>query len=144
LLDGLLSHADPLNHTDPEWLGFQGDDLEATIDLQQLRRIDRVSLHCMQQVSVGIFLPTRVDVYVSKDGSSFHHITTLVSDIDVQKAGPLDYTFTDQGIDTQAHFLKIVAQNVGTIPNWHKAKGAKAWLFADEVLVNLLPESAVP
>jgi hypothetical protein len=144
LLDGLLSHANHLNHTDPEWLGFQGHDLEATIDLQQLRRINRVSLHCMQQVSVGIFLPKRVDVYVSDNGSDFRLVTTLVSDIDAHEAGPLNHLFTAKAVGQQARFLRIVAHNVGSIPGWHRAKGAKAWLFADEILVNAQPESETP
>ncbi|NQV34955.1 MAG: hypothetical protein HQ515_19830, partial [Phycisphaeraceae bacterium] len=136
LLDGLLSHADRLNHTNPEWLGFQGDDLGATIDLQEVRPIHNVSLHCMQQVSVGIFLPTQVEVYVSKNGDNFQRMTTLASDIDVRKAGPLAYTFTAKEINREARFLKIVARNMGTIPNWHRSKGAKAWLFVDEILIN--------
>ena len=136
LVDGLLDNTHHLNHTDPEWLGFQDHDLEATIDLQQVHPINSVSLHCMQQVSVGIFLPTQVDVYVSEDGIDFQRITTVTSDIDVHEAGPLDHAFQAKGIDTAARFLKIVAKNLGTVPDWHRARGAKAWLFVDEILVN--------
>jgi len=144
LLDGLLASSDYLSHTDPEWLGFHGDDLEATIDLQRVRRVNSVSLHCMQQVSVGIFLPTQVDMYVSRDRVDFRHITTLVSDIDVHEAGPIDHLFTIQAGAQQARFVKIVARSISTIPDWHRARGAKAWLFADEILINSHFGSAVP
>ncbi len=144
LIDGLLSKTDHLNHTDPEWLGFHGNDLQATIDLKQLQLINRVSLHCMQQVPVGIFLPAQVEVYVSENGIDFQRITTLASGISVHEAGPLEYTFTTEQINRQTRFLKIVAKNMGTIPDWHQASGKKAWLFADEILVNAMAKSTTP
>ena len=136
LLDGLLANPDHLNHADSEWLGFHGEDLVATIDLQQPRRIDRISLHCLQQVSLGIFLPAQVEVHVSEDGVVFHRVASLASDLDLHEAGPLDYTFTAKAVDRTARFVKITARNIGVIPAWHHAQGAKAWLFADEILID--------
>ena len=31
--------------------------------------------------------------------------------------------------------VRVVARNVGTIPDWHPAGGEKAWLFVDEIAV---------
>ena len=66
------------------------------------------------------------------------------SDIDVHEAGPIAHLFTAKAIDQQARYLRIVARNMGTIPDWHRAKGAKAWLFADEIRINARPKSAAP
>jgi hypothetical protein len=33
-------------------------------------------------------------------------------------------------------YIKIVAKPLPKLPGWHAAKGQKAWLFADEILVN--------
>ena len=39
-------------------------------------------------------------------------------------------------LDTQGRYIRVHAENVGEIPDWHRATGRRAWLFADEILVN--------
>ena len=36
----------------------------------------------------------------------------------------------------EARYIRVNATSLGTIPDWHSAKGRKAWLFVDEILVN--------
>ena len=33
-------------------------------------------------------------------------------------------------------FLKIVAKNYGTLPEWHDGRGGKAFIFIDEIEMN--------
>jgi hypothetical protein len=33
-------------------------------------------------------------------------------------------------------YLKIIGNPVSKLPRWHPGKGEKAWIFADEILVN--------
>ncbi|MCK7477155.1 MAG: hypothetical protein M0C28_06325 [Candidatus Moduliflexus flocculans] len=34
-----------------------------------------------------------------------------------------------------ARFVRVLASSVGTVPDWHYGAGGKAWLFADEIIV---------
>jgi hypothetical protein len=34
-----------------------------------------------------------------------------------------------------ARYLKVSAKNIGICPSWHKGAGEKAWIFADEIVV---------
>jgi hexosaminidase len=36
---------------------------------------------------------------------------------------------------TKARYIRVTAANIGTCPPGHKAAGAKAWLFIDEIMV---------
>jgi len=36
----------------------------------------------------------------------------------------------------KARFIRVIAVNIKTCPEWHVGKGSKAWVFADEVVVN--------
>ena len=37
--------------------------------------------------------------------------------------------------NVQARYVRVVAKNIGTIPDWHPGAGGKAWIFADEIIV---------
>ena len=51
----------------------------------------------------------------------------------------LDYTiqvddFVLNTSPVKAKFVKVVAKNFGTIPEWHLGAGGKAFIFIDEIL----------
>jgi len=35
-----------------------------------------------------------------------------------------------------ARYIKVVAKNMKTAPDWHHAAGLPSWIFTDEILVN--------
>ena len=35
----------------------------------------------------------------------------------------------------QGRFVKIVAENMGNCPDWHRGKGGRSWIFVDEIEV---------
>ena len=37
----------------------------------------------------------------------------------------------------KARYLRLVATNVGRCPDWHPGAGEKAWIFADEIEIDL-------
>jgi hypothetical protein len=34
-----------------------------------------------------------------------------------------------------ATHIRVVAKNIGTCPDWHQGAGGKAWIFADEIII---------
>lgn len=131
LVDGRFGSQD---HMDPMWLGFSGDDLDATIDLGEPAEIARVKVDCLQNQGSWIFLPRSVEVSVSADGASWRDLAPVelppvrdperrVRLLEVPVAG------------SPVRYVRVVARNHGPLPSWHAAPGEAAWLFVDEVVI---------
>jgi len=116
------------------WQGFQGQDFEAVIDLGKRKRFRRVGAGFYQDIRSWIWLPTSLEVYVSNDGINFSklgeidHLETTNGEHHLQR----DLILKKRG---RARFVKLVARNFGTIPDWHLGVGGEAYIFVDEIWV---------
>jgi len=133
LTDGLVGPAD---HAGPEWLGFWGIDMDATVDLGASTEISRLALRCLQSTSVGILLPKRVEFAVSDDGKQYRVLKTVEPGVSPREPGPLVSLLAAEGLQAKARYVRVRAASVGTLPDWLIKQPTKAWLFADEVLLN--------
>ena len=80
-------------------------------------------------------MPTEVEYYVSQDGKEYEFVGKVKNRVD-----PKDYTiqvddFVLNTSPVKAKFVKVVAKNFGTIPEWHLGAGGKAFIFIDEIWV---------
>lgn len=129
LVNGIYSDKG-LSYTD--WLGWVGDNLEATIDLGQKQSVSTVKVHTLEQNGSWIYLPSAVRVLVSDDGKTYRTINRSASfEKDNLTMGFLTVTFPA----TSARYVKVIATNYGLIPDGKPGAGNKAWLFADEIQV---------
>lgn len=133
LIDGKMGFAD---HRDLNWHGFEGDNLEAVIDLGESVLIKNIGASFLQSVNVGIFLPKRIDFSISDDGKTFKSLETIQQTDDSQDTTPYIHKFVKEDLNIKARYIKICADNQGVVPQWHSAKGQKAWMFIDEIFVN--------
>ena len=117
------------------WQGYWEHDLDATIDLGTATPIQSISTRYLQQTQIGIFLPSSVEVAVSERGRRFRVVATLTHDVPQQRKGPLTEAFAAKVQGTKARYIRVRAKSLGKIPPWHHAKGKKAWLFVDEIVV---------
>ncbi len=130
LVDGNLASEDFL---DNRWLGFEGVNLEATIDLQQSKFVKSVGISTLQNQPAWIFFPQKIDVAVSKDGQ---HFKTVAVKTTSPKASPeIEIKVFEMPIHQEVRFLKVYLQSVGQCPNWHPGAGGKTWIFVDEIIV---------
>ncbi len=141
LTDGATGGDD---YRSPAWLGFEGQDMTATLDFGHPIRITELQARFLQFVPAGIFLPTRVEFAVGDHLDSMRVVQKVDSDVPLRKEGPLVRALTATNLNLRARFVQIRATNVGTIPDWHRAAGAKAWLFIDEIMVNPETKSTAP
>ncbi|HEY9167585.1 MAG TPA: GH92 family glycosyl hydrolase [Candidatus Kryptonia bacterium] len=123
------------NYQTGEWQGFEGTDLDVTIDLTKEKKIDELSTGFLQDTDVWIFLPEYVDYFVSSDGINFTKVSEVRNDVDSQKEGSLVKHFDAKFNGTEAKYVRVLAKNIGVCPPWHKGAGGKAWLFVDEVTI---------
>lgn len=120
LTDGYLARSS--DFMNPEWLGIETKNLEATIDLEQPTDLRRVGAHFLQQVRGGIYIPPRMEVFVSDDGQRFRSVATMDHAPDAGVA--FHRTLAVELRDVRARYVKLIARSGGP------------WLFVDEVFVN--------
>jgi hexosaminidase len=132
LVDGLKGTK---NHRTGLWQGFQGDDLEITIDLGSVKPISRVSATFFQRERSWIFLPKKFEVSYSEDGDSYSRVKTLDNPIPPKTDGAFIEEFGFDLTNANARFVKVKASNLGVCPEWHDGAGGLCWLFVDEVVV---------
>ena len=133
LTNGLL--ADATSFKDEEWLGFQGNELDAIIILPESMEVQQLTLRFLENVKSWIFLPKAVRVYVSDNGKTFSRVASFdkpfqmnmekqaISELDVEMGGK------------KIRYLKVIAENYGQLPEWHSGAGQQAWLFTDEIII---------
>jgi hexosaminidase len=123
------------NFGDGQWLGFDGQDLEATIDLGKPTSIKRLEIDFLRDVGLWVMLPASVDFLVSDDGKSFRLVASVKNDADDRDPKPLVKTLGASVPNQNARYLRVRAKNYGKLPSWHPGAGNPAWLFADELIV---------
>jgi hypothetical protein len=131
LVDGIFGSDDYL---DGKWQGFIYNDLEVTIDLEKQQPIEYVQLNFLENHNSWIFLPSEVELLGSVDGAAFFPIDQYKF-IQPQQYRPAKIYRTKLKVASDLRYLKVVAKNVQTCPEWHRASGKPAWLFIDEIVV---------
>jgi hexosaminidase len=132
LTDGLLGST---NHADGRWLGLEGPDLDAVIDLGRTRSVRRISVRSLQNINSWIFLPSAVEFAVSSDGREFETVAQVANDVPPSLADIVVKEFAADFTARRACFVRVRARALGTVPGWHQGAGGKAWLFIDEIVV---------
>ncbi|MDX2250360.1 MAG: GH92 family glycosyl hydrolase [Bacteroidia bacterium] len=129
LIDGVNGSS---NFHDGKWLGFEGNDLEAEIDLKESRPVKKIAIHLMENQGSWIFFPQEIQFYVSENGRDYNLVGKVMPEI-VQKNGSAIRAFSVDYNGKNISHLCIIARNTGIAPDWHSASGGKVWLFADEI-----------
>jgi len=118
------------------WQGYEGNDLDAVVDLGSRKGISAVSLGCLQDNNSWIFFPTQVEFSFSDDGSTYRDAVVIRNDVSPQDQTVMTKEFGRTLKDVNARYVRVHATNIGICPDWHKGAGSKAWLFVDEITVS--------
>ncbi len=120
------------------WLGFEGNNMEAIIDLGKEEQFSNISTSFLQLTNSIVFFPKRVTFSCSNNGNTFTELKTLANKKPISKESKRnDIAYFEASFNkTKARYIKITAENVGKAPFWHNAAGLPVWIFADEVIVN--------
>lgn len=123
------------SYGDGYWLGFEQDNLEATIDLGDVMSISSVSVGCLQDAQSWIFFPSEIELSWSADGKRFAkpEIHTLKEKKD---SGIRIQRELFQFEEIRARYIRVKVINVKECPEWHQSAGSKSFLFVDEIVVN--------
>lgn len=116
------------------WQGYEGVDIHATIELENIRTIKELGIRLLQDENAWIFMPLEVEFFSSKDGVTFSSVGNVKNDISYKQKGSLTKTFT-LPTSGQAKYIRVIARNRGVCPPDHKGAGGKSWIFADEIFI---------
>jgi len=117
------------------WLGFEDEDLVAIVDLKQVQPIQRIKTTFLQEWYAWIWLPVKVEFWLSRDGESFQHLATVKNTVPDTAPGVFTHEFNAEAGGKRARFVKVFAQSRKKCPDWHIGAGGKAWIFIDEIVV---------
>ncbi|MCF8368347.1 MAG: GH92 family glycosyl hydrolase [Bacteroidales bacterium] len=124
----------PLNFRTGAWQGYQGVDINAVVDLGNIKLINKLEMGFLQDVGAWIFMPLEVQFYVSNNGKDFQSIGIVKNDVSERMLGVNIKNFT-LNFSTKARYIKVVAINRETCPDWHVGEGNPSWIFADEIVI---------
>ena len=111
-------------YSDNRWQGFLSD-IDVTIDLGKLIQVSYIGGTFMQLIGPGVFMPEKVDVWVSENGSDFTQVTTIWNDVSTRNPDLLFKNF-DVVCDVKARYVRYHAYR----------STMSGFLFLDEVVVN--------
>lgn len=117
------------------WQGYNGVDLDATVDLGKVETVRRVAAGFLQDPDSWIFMPLSLEVALSVDGTAFTPAGTIENEVDERLEGTVVRDFAVAIAPAEARYVRVRARNRGVCPRWHKGAGEPAFVFADEVTV---------
>ena len=131
LNDGLKGNT---NYKTGRWLGFQGKDIDAVIDLKEPTEFSRVSFDTNVMKGDWIMGAIGVTIKVSDDGQTFREVASesipSLQQKDADGIYPQEISFDTQ----KARYVEVIIRN-GKLPSWHGGAGNPAYIFVDEICV---------
>ncbi|MBS2100917.1 DUF4838 domain-containing protein [Carboxylicivirga linearis] len=118
-----------------KWLGFEGHDMIAVVDLEKSQEVKQVSMNFLKAINSWTFLPIEVEVEGSVDGVNYIQLGSV-------KTTDTDRGFLVQSIPytivfntTSVRYIKVTASSLKQCPQWHRGYGNPCFMFVDELIV---------
>jgi hypothetical protein len=131
LTDGLRG----MNDYHYNWLGFEGEELVAIVDLGEITTVNYLGADFFQHTKAWIFLPYEVHYYGSTDGIEYDLIGLIENPVPYTFPGPFTVSFDMQVPGVDIRYLRIETRSMKTCPEWHIGAGERSWIFTDEIMV---------
>ena len=111
---------------DDQWLGFDGKDVEITIDLGKEMNINSIQTRFNNQKGSWIYAPSQV-IVTFPGNEEFLPIELEESEEKI----------VDLKLETKifTRFVKLKLVNFGIIPDGRQGAGHKPWVFIDEIII---------
>ncbi|MBC5840284.1 glycoside hydrolase family 92 protein [Flavobacterium sp. F-380] len=133
LIDGINGNE---NWRKGEWQGYQDQDFEAVIDLQEVQDISSISANFLQDSRSWILMPQYVQFYTSVDNINYKIVDSpILHSVDPKQDTTRIMPFTINQKVSKVRFVKVFAKNFGKLPVWHQGYGGDAFIFIDEITI---------
>jgi predicted alpha-1,2-mannosidase len=133
LLDGINGTE---NWRKGDWQGYQSQDFEAVVDLQNEKNIFNFNATFLQDSRSWILMPTKVEYYTSSDNVNFTIVGSVNNTLDPKESENKITNFSFKSDkEIKAKYVKVKAYNFGKLPEWHQGAGGDAYIFVDEITI---------
>ncbi|MBO4645901.1 MAG: DUF4838 domain-containing protein [Bacteroidales bacterium] len=131
LTDG---HAGMMNYH-YRWLGFQGQDMDVVIDLENVREVSEIRADYLFYPLSWIFVPKKVTCYVSENQVEWKEVAqkTYANEESLAECKIVDFDFTFAPVNVR--YVRVKAESLRVNPEWHRGVGQPCWIFCDEIVV---------
>ncbi len=123
------------NFRNDGWLGFEGKNCVATLDLGEASDVSRVTVGAIEDTGAWIFFPQGLRISVSSDGKNFKKVKEAAYQVAEAPTQPSTKIFSEGFDQVQARYVKVEVLSVLKNPKWHPGAGSPCWVFVDEILV---------
>jgi hexosaminidase len=116
------------------YLGFDGGDMEATVDLGKIIPVRTVKAFFLHQPGSWIHRPLEMQLSTSTDGINFKTVGNsdkIVYEAEESSIGHIPFIFSDK-----TRFIKVLIKNFGLIKPGDPGESNKSWLFVDEIQID--------
>ena len=125
-----------LNFRDGMWLGYRVQPMEALFYFDTAVKASSVTISSIVDINSYLMPPEEIEVWGGKDKASLHLLKRMRPE-QPTKEKPIYMASYDAGFPpSEFKVLKVILKPVSKLPVWHKGKGDKGWIFADEVFLN--------
>ena len=133
LYDGEMGDVNDLSHG---WLGFSGHDLQVDMELAKSIHLSQVVLRFAHVPDAWVFAPAKVSIQLSADGKHFSDPipATITYDAAAESMNTTQLQIVSIPADyNDVRVVRVIANPIVRIPQWHRAKGLNPWIMIDEV-----------
>jgi hexosaminidase len=116
------------------WQGYEGADMEFSVDLLQPVMIGSLKLNFVKNPSDWVLFPVEVRFSTSLDGKTWK--TLAPSSFDASSPLGREIKAAESTFpETEVRYIKVSATSPKVLPEWHEYKRQPCWIFADELIV---------
>jgi len=119
-----------ISYADGQWVGVEGTDLEALIDLGESSEITSISINSINSRPNWVHQCNHVEIFGSNDSYKFQKIGEAFSISSDKNIVPINVSF--KSVETR--YIKVLFHNQ-LIPDGYNGAGNPAWMFIDEIVV---------
>ena len=124
------------NFRTDKWLGYKTNAMAVVLQFKAPATVSSITLSSLVDIGSYIMPPLSIEVWGGASPGSLK-LLKRVQPTQPKAEVPLYLTGFECNFNpTAVQCIKIVAVPVGNLPAWHRGKGDKGWLFADEIFVN--------
>jgi uncharacterized membrane protein len=126
-----------LNFRNGKWIAYHGQTITATMLFNKPANVSAITISMIKSVNEHIFPPASIQVWGGKDKDHLALLQTLRPDPPAKDDRDRKSIMFDSRFATrELSCIKIVLQPIPNVKPWLKDKGARSWLFLDEVFFN--------
>lgn len=130
LIDGISGST---NWRKGNWQGYQKTDMNAEIDMQEVKTFSKVTAGFLQDVGAWIVAPRQLIVEVSTDGKQFTQVFSGENFLPVEDKKVQVRKVVASFNPVSARYVRVRALQYGQLPSWHEGAGGDTHIFVDEI-----------